>query len=138
MTRLKFILLFALPLLLISALVEAKHIHKENVYQNQWCKQYNGQTEVKLQDGTRVDCLTGNYAVEFDFASKWAECIGQSLHYADLTGKKPACVLIIEKKKDWKHYKKLRSSAKKHGIKAWYMRSCQIKTHKGTDNGSKN
>ena len=36
------------------------------------------------------------YAVEFDFAEKWAEAVGQALYYALKTGKKPAVVLIME------------------------------------------
>ena len=35
-------------------------------------------------------------AVEFDFANKWAECIGQALYYGQKTNRTPACVLIIE------------------------------------------
>lgn len=76
---------------------------------------------MKLEDGTRVDCLTENYAVEFDFAPKWAEGLGQALHYSDLTGKRPAVVLIIEHPNDWKHFKKLKRSARKRAVKVWYM-----------------
>lgn len=47
-----------------------------------------------LQDGTRCDCITATHAIEFDFAHKWAEAIGQSLHYAGLTGKRAGIVLI--------------------------------------------
>ena len=61
-----------------------------------------------LSDGTRVDCLTEEYAIEFDFADKWAEAIGQSLHYALMTGKKPGIVIIIEKESDKKHLKKVK------------------------------
>ncbi|MGE0919470.1 hypothetical protein [Trichlorobacter lovleyi] len=121
------ILLATILSTLLLAPAEAKHLYPEKTYQDQWCSKYQGQTEVRLVDGTRIDCLTQNYAVEFDFAPKWAECIGQTLHYADLTGKRPACVLIIERKKDWKHYRKLRKSATKHGIKAWYITPHQIK-----------
>lgn len=105
----------------------SQHIHSEKTYQNQWCQQYNGETEVTLEDGTRADCLTENFAIEFDFATKWAECLGQALHYSDLTGKRPACVLIIEHGKDWKHYKKLRRSATFRAVKIWYIRPGQIK-----------
>lgn len=41
--------------------------------------------EVQLQDGTRCDCITREHAMEFIFADKWAETIGQSLHYSILT-----------------------------------------------------
>jgi hypothetical protein len=111
--------------------VHAGHIYKEKVYQEYWCSKYNGQTEIRLDDKTRVDCITENYAVEFDFANKWAECLGQSLHYSNLTGKRPACVLIIEHGKDWKQYKKLRKTARKHAVKVWYVTPEQIKQSRG-------
>jgi hypothetical protein len=122
--------IFILSLLMVTQ-AHAGHLFKEKEYQQYWCSKYNGQTEVKLGDKTRVDCLTENFAVEFDFASKWAECLGQSLHYANLTGKRPACVLIIEHGKDWKHYKKLRRTARKHAVKVWYVTPAQIKQSRG-------
>ena len=52
--------------------------------------------EHRLQDASRVDILTGYYAVEVDWAPKWAEGVGQSLYYALKTSKKPALLLLIE------------------------------------------
>ena len=80
----------------IALPVCAKHRHLEKEYQAAWCSAHNGIMEYKLEDSTRVDCLTSDYAVEFDFASKWAESIGQSLYYAQRTKRKPAVVLIME------------------------------------------
>ena len=40
--------------------------------------------------------MTSCHAVEFDFANKWAESIGQALHYQYMTGKKAMVVLILE------------------------------------------
>ena len=62
----------------------AKHEYNEHYYQNIWCREHNGITEYILADKTRVDCLTKDMAVEFDFASKWAESVGQSLYYAKI------------------------------------------------------
>ena len=95
--------------------------YNERYYQNEWCSQWYGKQEVKLFDGTRVDCVTKNYAVEFDFAKKWAECFGQAVHYSDLTLKKPACILIIEKPEDFKHYCKSKPTFVKHNVTLWYM-----------------
>jgi len=75
----------------------AKHLHTEKEYQAYWCNKKGGQMEYKLNDGTRVDCLLPDMAVEFDFASKWHECIGQALYYGRKTRRTPACVLIMEK-----------------------------------------
>ncbi len=88
-----------LLILLISAIsipVYSKRLHYEKEYQAVWCRNHCGQTEYILNDGARVDCLTKTHAVEFDFASKWAESIGQALYYGIKTHRKPAVVLILE------------------------------------------
>ena len=72
------------------------HQHNESSYQHAWCKRHNGIEEYENKDKTRVDCLTEHHAVEFDFANKWAESIGQALHYQRMTGKKAMVVLILE------------------------------------------
>lgn len=100
----------------------AKHLHPEKFYQEEWCSHYNGIMEYKLKNKTRVDCLTRFYAVEFDFAPKWAECIGQALHYGIMTKKIPACVLIIEKPSDFKHYYKIEKVARVFLFRLWYIK----------------
>lgn len=101
-------LLIAAVLLSISYLIPttlfAKHLHSEKYYQNIWCNERQGKTEQVLSDRTRCDCITDNYAVEVDFAPKWAESIGQALHYSIMTGKSAGILLIIEKESDWKYY----------------------------------
>jgi hypothetical protein len=76
---------------------EPKAKYKEADYVNAYCK---GIVEYELPDKTRIDCLTDDYAIEFDYAKKWAESIGQSLYYAKMTGKKPAVGIIIKKPTD--------------------------------------
>lgn len=61
---------------------------------------HKGIMEYRLPDGSRVDDLTPEYAVEYDFARKWAESVGQSLHYARITGRKAGIVLILTKDSD--------------------------------------
>ena len=68
-----------------------------------------GKIEYVLHDRTRVDCLTSTHAIEYDFSRKWAEAIGQSLGYAFETNKRAGIVLIIQNKKDLKHWYKLNS-----------------------------
>lgn len=118
----KFLIVFVILICCCSAFAKAKE-YNEKYYQNLWCNQWHGKQEVRLVDLTRADCLTKNYAVEFDFAKKWAECFGQAVHYSDLTGKKPACILIIENKKDFVHYVKAYNTFKKHNVVLWYMKS---------------
>ena len=76
-----------------------KHKHSESSYQHAWCSAHGGIEEYINKDFTRVDCLTDTHAVEFDFANKWAESIGQALHYQYMTGKKAKVVLILENPK---------------------------------------
>ena len=73
--------------------------HNERYYQTKMCNNLNWQMEYVLKDRTRVDCLTDKYAIEVDFAKKWAESIGQSLYYAEITGKNLLLDLYLEKKR---------------------------------------
>jgi len=92
--------------------LELKQPKTERDYQEAWCA---GDMEVVLKDKTRVDCLVYQYAVEIDWAHKWAECIGQSLHYARMTNRTPGCLLIISKPSDCKHIQKVELL----GIRTW-------------------
>jgi len=63
---------------------------------------YHAKTEVVLSDGSRVDLLSDKYAIEVDWAPKWAESIGQSVHYGLLTDRKPAVLLLLKDPvKEW-------------------------------------
>ncbi len=107
-------LLLLIILIALNNQACAKNKQLESWYVKKFC---TGQVEYRLPDATRVDCLTADYAIEFDFAKKWAECVGQSLYYADMTGKKPACFLIIEDiNRDQKYLQRLNFIAKKHNI----------------------
>ena len=75
--------------------------------------------EYALDDHSRVDCLTDEYAIEVEFAYKWKESIGQALFYAVKTGKKPGVVLILEKKTDGRYLDRLEIVGKKYGIMVW-------------------
>jgi hypothetical protein len=102
-----------LILVLLIPQVEAKHVNSERYYQEKWCNQNNGIAEYILPDKTRIDCLTKKYAIEFDFAPKWAEAIGQSMYYSKVTNKKPAICLIIKSKNDYKYVKRIEKANKK-------------------------
>ncbi|BCS55152.1 hypothetical protein GSbR_19330 [Geobacter sp. SVR] len=102
---------------------QAAHLYPEKHYQKLWCDDHKGVLEFRLQDGARVDCLTDEYAVEFDFATKWAESIGQALYYAGMTGKRPGVVLIMERgDDDGRYLKRLQSVADQYGIQVWTTR----------------
>jgi hypothetical protein len=112
--------LIIVGLILFCNTAEAKRLNPESYYQYNWCKD-KGITEYVLSDGTRVDCLTSTEAIEFDFANKWAECVGQSLYYGLMTNKTPACALIIEKESDLKYLDRLKPIADKHAIKVYIV-----------------
>lgn len=115
------LVLFALP-------VFAKRLYPEKTYQNQWCTAQKGVQEYVLNDKARVDCLTKDYAVEFDFANKWAECIGQALYYGIQTNRKPACVLIMENwESDLKYFRRLQTVSKKTNLSTFTIKPEQIK-----------
>lgn len=103
---------------LLTLPAQAAHLHKEAAYRDAWCQ---GETEVTFSDGSRVDCLTANYAIEVEFANKSYEALGQSIHYARISGKQPAILLIIEKPADWRHYRRLRKTAKSRNVRLWYV-----------------
>lgn len=86
----------------------AKHEFKEKEYQQIWCNNNGGIMEYKLDDNTRIDCLLPKMAVEFDFAFKWHECIGQALYYGKKTKRTPACVLILENENDIRFFYRLK------------------------------
>ena len=98
------------------------HKHNEASYQQIWCSNNNGIMEYKNRDFTKVDCLTKNNAVEFDFSNKWAESIGQALHYQKMTGKKGKVVLILENpKKEMIYFKRVEALAKIYDFDAEYI-----------------
>jgi hypothetical protein len=109
-------------ILLIAAPTIAAHEFLEKEYQTKWCSERGGIQEYRLDDATRVDCLLPEFAVEFDFAYKWAECIGQAFYYGQKTGRKAACVLIIEDQEKEKQFvERLKIVCEKMGIKYWLM-----------------
>jgi hypothetical protein len=59
--------------------------------------------------------------MEVDFAKKWAESIGQSLYYADMTQKQPAVGLIVGKN-DIRFLKRLEKIADKFDIKVFIIK----------------
>ncbi len=108
------IIQLALVILLSLSASTANAKKHERDYQREWCK---GQTEYVLPDRSRVDCLTDTHAIEFDFARKWAESVGQALYYSFATGKQGGVVLILESPKDRRHLQKLYSVINENDLK---------------------
>jgi len=47
-----------------------------------------------MPSGARADCISEEFAIEVDLSNKWAEAIGQSLHYASEKNLKAGIVLV--------------------------------------------
>ena len=124
---------YILLLVLLIPISLASHQKNERYYQNIWCRENKGITEYILPDKTRVDCLTKDYAVEFDFASKWAESVGQSLYYANITKKKPAIVLIMESNSDEKYFQRANKLSQLYNITLYKMKSEDYKNYQASD-----
>lgn len=117
----KILLLFCL--LGLSALqAYSKTLYYEKDYQQLWCNKHNGKLEVVLPDKARVDCVTDTHAIEFDFAKKWGESIGQALYYSTVLNKQAGIVLIMEKgNSDEKYLARVLEVAKRYNITIWTM-----------------
>ena len=74
-----------------------------------------GHIEYTLADKTRVDCLTTTHAYEYDYAEKWAESVGQALHYAHMTDR-IAGVVLIKKRGEGRYVKRVREIIRHYGL----------------------
>lgn len=119
MKKILLTLLFIFIILPVFA-TPKRHFYYEKDYQEKWCNANNGKMEVILSDDARIDCVTSTHAIEFDFAPKWSEAIGQALYYGIATNKQPGIVLIMEHKlKDQKCLDRVIAVAKEHNISVW-------------------
>lgn len=86
-----------------------------------WCERlaqkYGAEVEVRLPDESRVDLLTPEYAIEVDWANKWAEGIGQALYYGLVTERKPAVLLLTRDRDDKLYVVRCQVVCAKYGIK---------------------
>ena len=76
----------------------------ENDVNVAWCSSMGGESEFRTKDGTYVDCLTDELAIEAEYDYNWKEAIGQSLHYAESTNR-TAGILFIKRAKSRKDYR---------------------------------
>ena len=95
----------------------------------EWCKvlaaKIGGETEVSVKYG-RVDILTDTHAIEVDWITKYYEGIGQALHYANQTGKKPVVAIALKGKRgvfaeDKEKVRYISELCGKHGIAVWVL-----------------
>lgn len=115
----KLFLMIMLVIFTLSAFSQETLRKKETYYQQAFALLIGGETEMILKDRTRVDIVTETHAIEVDFAEKWAESIGQALHYEGMTGKKAGVLLVIRGREDERFLDRLMGVAAKHGIDVW-------------------
>lgn len=60
-------------------------------------ERYGCDREVVLEDGSRADLVSRDYAVEVEWCEKWKEAPAQAVLYSVWTGKKPAVILLAGK-----------------------------------------
>ena len=100
----------------------SKRLYKEAEYNKKYCSIIGGIAEYRNKDSTRVDCLTEKNAIEMDFAEKWAEGVGQTLYYGQITGKKGKLVLILEKPDiEMKYYERAKLLSKIYNFEIEYI-----------------
>ena len=133
------LLLLVLAFCNLSVLASSNsHKHLEASYQHSWCVAHNGVEEFKNIDSTRVDCLTETHAVEFDFARKWAESVGQALYYQLMTGKKAKVVLILEiPEKEMKYFERVKALGEEHNFDYEYVTESLLNLDKNNQCGYK-
>lgn len=84
---------------------------------------YNATLEAPVWDGTRCDLLNDEYAIEVDWAPKWAEAIGQTLYYSITLNRKPAILLVLKNGvKDRRYAHRAQTVCAKLGIKMYLER----------------
>jgi hypothetical protein len=78
--------------------------------------------EVPVKYG-RVDLLTDDYVIEVDRLEMFHEAIGQALHYAKETGKKPAIAIFVEdqNQEDKEKLKYVMRLCDYYKIKVWFI-----------------
>ena len=110
-----------LVLLLLMLAALPGYAERERDYRDRHCE---GIAEYRLPDRSRVDCLTDQHAIEYDYAHKWPEAIGQALGYAMMTGKRAGIALILRSEKDERNWKKLNAVIRHYGlpIDVWRIR----------------
>ena len=97
--------------------------------ENEWTAKFCPRSAqfVALKDGTYPDCTMWGYVIEVDWAvrQKIYEGIGQSLWYANESGKAPALVLLTADKGSCKFLAKAKEIADRAGIYlATYPKKC--------------
>lgn len=82
--------------------------------------QLGGIAEFRTVDGSRVDVLTDEHAIEVEWIKKHDQAIGQALRYGVTTGRTPAVILLTrDKPHEQIYFLRACVSAAAAGIVVW-------------------
>lgn len=100
----------------------SEHSRHEPYYAAIWCAEQGGRSEVRLASGNRADCITETHAIEVDWARKFRQGIGQSLDYAQETGKRAGILLLLRDERDYRYWIRLNTVIEYHQlpIDTWF------------------
>lgn len=94
---------------------------------------FEGRTEVRLWDGSRVDIVTAVHAIEVEWAQKWPESFGQVGWYAINTAKIPVVILLVEDMQDDNRYvMRCQAVAVKYDVQLWIVDTQRSIIHYGS------
>ena len=102
--------------LLLILLITPNLFASENDVNKAWCLSMGGNDQFRTKDGTYVDCLTDDLAVEAEYDYNWKESIGQSLHYAEATNRSAAILLIKRSKSSVNYLEQLNAVIDKYDL----------------------
>ena len=114
----------------------------ESAWRDALAAELKGQHEIALEGG-RIDVLTDTLAIEIDWPHKWHEGLGQSLHYAQLTGKQGVLALISYsqsldnlREKSRHRFDMVENVCKSNGIRLIVLFPSKPKSHEGDGAGT--
>lgn len=111
----KILLLLFVLLLFGASTCPNREIHFKKVFS----ESINGKLNVPLDYKNTVDIATDTFAIDVEFAPKWATSIGHSLYAATKLNKKAAILLITYKDYDTNYVNILMPIANKYDITVW-------------------
>ena len=83
-----------------------------------------GEAEYRTPDGSYVDIVTKEYAVEVEWPKKWKEAVGQALFYSCVTGLKPAIAMLVRNKPSEKlYFARLMLVCNEYNIKIFFVKT---------------
>ncbi|MCR8827617.1 hypothetical protein [Pseudosulfitobacter koreensis] len=112
---------FLVAIVLAASMATAQSKIKEREFQERFCVGMN--LEVITEAGTKADCVSDEYAIEVEKSHKWAEAIGQALHYGVELERQAGIIIVCEDTANCQaHWYRLESTIKNNSlpITVWY------------------